>query len=127
MSVVRNHVPKIYKDIKNELFAQLAEKPIIGALVTDGWRKKAAQQGVPLINAMVTPPDGGALFWKVRVICRQLLWTSCSISNSLLHLKSVVKCKCANIRHYSCRPKQQLVSPRMSLGLLSYTSHCCSS
>jgi hypothetical protein len=67
MSVVRNHVPKIYKDIKNELFAQLADKPIIGALITDGWRKKAAQQGVPLINAMVAPPDGGAFFWKVRV------------------------------------------------------------
>jgi hypothetical protein len=35
------------------------------AIVTDGWSKRAAQQGTPLIIVMVCPDDGSAVFWKV--------------------------------------------------------------
>jgi hypothetical protein len=35
------------------------------AIVTDGWSKRAAQRGTPLINPMVCPDDGPAVFWKV--------------------------------------------------------------
>jgi hypothetical protein len=35
------------------------------AIVPDGWSKRAAQRGTPLINVMVCPNDGPAVFWKV--------------------------------------------------------------
>lgn len=39
----------------------------IGALATDGWRKKTAEQGVPLINSELLLPNGGSIFQTVRV------------------------------------------------------------
>jgi hypothetical protein len=38
----------------------------VGIIVcSDGWKRKAAMQGKPLINVMVLKPDGGAIFLKV--------------------------------------------------------------
>jgi hypothetical protein len=34
-------------------------------LTTDGWRRRAAVQGVPLINVMALLPTGGSVFFKV--------------------------------------------------------------
>lgn len=31
----------------------------------DGWKKRSAEHGTPLITVVVLLPDGGALFWKV--------------------------------------------------------------
>jgi hypothetical protein len=35
------------------------------AIVTDGWSKCAPQRGTPVINVVVCPDDGPAVFWKV--------------------------------------------------------------
>ena len=38
----------------------------VGIMVcSDGWKRKAALQGKPLVNVMVLKPDGGAIFIKV--------------------------------------------------------------
>lgn len=34
-------------------------------ITTDGWKRKFAEQGVPLINVMVLLPDGGSKFIKI--------------------------------------------------------------
>jgi hypothetical protein len=31
----------------------------------DGWKKRAAGRGVPLVNVMLLKPTGGSIFWKV--------------------------------------------------------------
>jgi hypothetical protein len=31
----------------------------------DGWKKRAAEHGTPLVTVVVLLPDGGSLFWKV--------------------------------------------------------------
>jgi hypothetical protein len=36
------------------------------AFFTDGWSKRAAKRGVPLVNVMVCPADGAAVFWCVK-------------------------------------------------------------
>lgn len=36
------------------------------AIVTDGCSKRAAQRGTPLINCIVCPDDGPAVFWRVH-------------------------------------------------------------
>jgi hypothetical protein len=46
----------------------LGPLPVLGAffsLATDGWRRKAAAQGIPLINVMVLPDEGPAVFLTV--------------------------------------------------------------
>jgi hypothetical protein len=37
----------------------------LGTILTDGWRKKALEQGTPLINFVVAYPTGGSAFYKV--------------------------------------------------------------
>jgi len=34
-------------------------------LCSDGWKRKAAAQGTPLINVLLLKPDGGFIFLKV--------------------------------------------------------------
>jgi hypothetical protein len=60
-----NHIPTIYNTMKEELLGELEKNDIMGALSADGWRKKAAAQGTPMINVMINPPDGGSVFLKV--------------------------------------------------------------
>jgi hypothetical protein len=36
------------------------------AIVTDGWSKRTAVRGAPLINIMICPDDGPAVFWRVE-------------------------------------------------------------
>jgi hypothetical protein len=37
-------------------------------LCSDGWKSKAAMQGMPLVNVLVLKPDGGFLFLKVILL-----------------------------------------------------------
>jgi hypothetical protein len=64
-AVMETYIPRIYNTIKDHLIGDLADKDIIGCIATDGWKKKAAEQGTPLINFMVHGVDGGSFFWKV--------------------------------------------------------------
>ena len=36
------------------------------AIVTDGWSKRTAARGTPLINIMIGPDDRPAVFWRVE-------------------------------------------------------------
>jgi hypothetical protein len=61
----------IYEETKQEVEVHItsaveASGGSIGALATDGWKRKAAEQGVPLINVNLLLPDGGSAFIKVR-------------------------------------------------------------
>jgi hypothetical protein len=56
----------------SETLAAVKEKveeqgSMLGCLATDGWKKKAAEQGVPLINVNLLYPNGGSAFIKVCV------------------------------------------------------------
>jgi hypothetical protein len=31
----------------------------------DGWKKRAAEQGTPIITVILLLPDGNSQFWKV--------------------------------------------------------------
>ena len=33
-------------------------------LCSDGWKKKAAGQGTPLLNVVILKPNGGVICWK---------------------------------------------------------------
>lgn len=59
------------------------------ALATDGWRKKAAAQGTPLINAMLLLPGGGSVFCKVVDVSAQ---TKDHIFVAKLHEDLVAEC-----------------------------------
>jgi hypothetical protein len=52
-----------YDTVKSSVMQSLEDTRY--AIVTDGWSKRAAQRGTPLINVMVCPDDGPAVFWKV--------------------------------------------------------------
>jgi Protein of unknown function (DUF 659)/hAT family C-terminal dimerisation region len=52
-----------YETVKRAVMQSLEDTKY--AIVTDGWSKRAAQRGTPLINVMVCPDDGPAVFWKV--------------------------------------------------------------
>lgn len=38
-------------------FSNASNDPFIGALATDGWKKKACSQGTPLISCNITKPN----------------------------------------------------------------------
>lgn len=38
------------------------------ALAMDGWKKRAAEHGTPLVTVMVLLPSGETLFWKVMFL-----------------------------------------------------------
>jgi hypothetical protein len=43
-------------------------------ITMDGWKKRAAEHGTPIVTVVVLLPDGGALFWKVcRAVCRSVV------------------------------------------------------
>ena len=69
-SLCNTYIPDLYDDIKKQVDAKIAAAAgasgCIGAIATDGWRKKAAEQGVSLINVCLLLPDGGAHFMKVH-------------------------------------------------------------
>jgi hypothetical protein len=52
----------VYDTVKSSVMQSLEDTRY--AIVTDGWSKRAAQRGT-LINVMVCPDDGPAVFWKV--------------------------------------------------------------
>jgi hypothetical protein len=43
-----------------------AEKCV--AVTMDGWKKRVAEQGAPLVTVNFLMPDGGAKFWKVWIL-----------------------------------------------------------
>jgi hypothetical protein len=53
-----------YKEVKQQVMSKIPAGGLI-ALSTDGWKKKAAEQGVPLINVNILLPGGGSIFHKV--------------------------------------------------------------
>jgi hypothetical protein len=49
--------------------AEDTNKSVIGkryAIVTDGWSKRTALRGAPLINVNICPEDAPAIFWRVE-------------------------------------------------------------
>jgi hypothetical protein len=78
-SLCNTHIPALYDAIREELMAQL--KPtatgVLCGLSTDGWRKKTAEQGVPLVNVNVLLPEGGSFFYRVlpaRGVVKDAAW-----------------------------------------------------
>jgi hypothetical protein len=99
---METHIPAIYEKIKKELLDSIADSAV--ALATDGWKKKAAGQGVPLINVMVHPPDGGSFFYKVTAP------NPCTTSQH-----PISRCSLAS-ECMLCRPSLPQVSRRMHSG-----------
>jgi hypothetical protein len=60
----------IYEETKMEvkqLLLSSSNSGSTGALATDGCKRKAAEQRVPLISVNVLLPTGGSVFVKVRL------------------------------------------------------------
>jgi hypothetical protein len=56
----------LYAEVKKGVDGRVnAGGDLIGTLVTDGWRKKAAHQGVPLINVNLLYPEAGSDFINI--------------------------------------------------------------
>jgi hypothetical protein len=53
-----------YEEVQADQQAKLAAQHMV-QLSTDGWRRKAAARGVPLINILALLPSGGSVFCKV--------------------------------------------------------------
>lgn len=52
-----------YSSVRQEVLKVLQNTRY--AIVTDGWSKRAALRGAPLINVMICPDSRPAVFWKV--------------------------------------------------------------
>lgn len=55
------HLDKAYNDVQATVAPQVKATTFF-QISTDGWKKKACEGGVPLINCMMLKPQGGALF-----------------------------------------------------------------
>jgi hypothetical protein len=55
----------LYCEGRNELAEEIRSEGSF-AIAMDGWKKRAAEQGTPIITAMVLLPTGRSAFWKVR-------------------------------------------------------------
>lgn len=53
-----------YAEVRAADQAKLAAQQLL-QLATDGWRRRTAARGVPLINVMALLPPGGSIFFKV--------------------------------------------------------------
>ncbi len=51
--------------VRETVMQVLAKQPLI-AISTDGWKKSAAENAVPLINFMALLPMGGSHFLKIK-------------------------------------------------------------
>ena len=63
--------------VDKELHVAVGATALLMALATDGWRKRAAAQGAPLVNAMLLMPNGGSIFLKVLItagMCKNAKW-----------------------------------------------------
>jgi hypothetical protein len=58
------HLEQLYSTALAETIKQIK---IAGEfqVTMDGWKKRAAEHGTPLVTVVVLLPDGGSLFWKV--------------------------------------------------------------
>jgi hypothetical protein len=55
---------QVYEEVRAADLAKLAAQPLL-QVSTDGWRRRTAVRGVPLINIMALLPPGGSVFFKV--------------------------------------------------------------
>jgi hypothetical protein len=60
-----SYIPAIYEKVKREVMADVEQRELMGAMAGDGWSKKAAAQGTPIINVVLNPPDARSVFIKV--------------------------------------------------------------
>lgn len=66
-AMCNTHIPNLYSELRadKQQLINWDGDGIIGAMSSDGWKKKAAAQGTPLINLSLLLPDGGSIFWEV--------------------------------------------------------------
>jgi hypothetical protein len=58
----------LYNSTKQNVAAHLQSNRYV-AITMDGWKKRVAEQGAPLVTVNLLMPDGGARFWKVWTLC----------------------------------------------------------
>jgi hypothetical protein len=88
-------IPELYNQIKKDKMKLLkldGDDPIIGALATDGWKKKACGQGVPLISSNLALPNGGAFFYKVCPPSPQTVLTNKSTATPAVSAAAQTSC-----------------------------------
>jgi hypothetical protein len=54
----------LYDSTKEKLITGLQAERYV-SVTMDGWKKRVAEQGAPLVTVNLLMPDGGARFWKV--------------------------------------------------------------
>jgi hypothetical protein len=56
----------LYFGRKMELIERIRAQQSFG-ISMDGWKKKTAESGTPIVTCMVLLPKGGSAFWKVSI------------------------------------------------------------
>jgi hypothetical protein len=54
----------LYRSTKSSVINSLRAHTYV-SVTMDGWKKRAAEQGAPLVTVNLLLPDGGSQFWKV--------------------------------------------------------------
>jgi hypothetical protein len=62
--ITEKYLPAIYNARKSTVIRAIKEEGMFG-LASDGWKKRVAFSGDPLINFRVLLPSSGSFFWKV--------------------------------------------------------------
>lgn len=52
--------------VMSAVIAELNASSVRYPIVSDGWSKRIAIRGSPLINFMICPDNGAAVFWRVQ-------------------------------------------------------------
>lgn len=55
-----------YSRAVNKANEEISKWPVV-CVTMDGWKKRACEQGAPLITVVILLPDGTNIFWKVCV------------------------------------------------------------
>jgi hypothetical protein len=56
---------RAYNEAVSKSIARIKECSAVW-ITMDGWKKRAAEHGTPIITVIILLPDGDAQFWKVR-------------------------------------------------------------
>lgn len=72
-------LPGLYIELKDERSKQFQweGEGEVGALSSDGWKRKAAGQATPLVNFNLLSPNGGSMFLEIltaRGVIKNAQW-----------------------------------------------------
>lgn len=83
-AILGQHLDSLYHCTRERIVSDIQGTKFVGVTM-DGWKKRAAEQGAPLVTVNILMPGSGAAFWKV---CMQniLIYQPYILCSDLTHL-----------------------------------------